>query len=55
MVPCIFLIGISQATVPKTHYYLIADDIWFGENMDSKYYSQKDKGRIMNYVKQLQI
>lgn len=32
---------------------LIADGIWFGENMNSKAYSKKDKERIIDYVKQL--
>lgn len=33
--------------------YLIADGIWYGEKMNSHTYSEKDKKRIMNYVKTL--
>lgn len=33
--------------------YLIADGIWFGENLNSQAYSKTDKERIMNYIKNL--
>ncbi len=33
--------------------YLIADGIWYGENMNNKLYSIKDKERILKFIKTL--
>lgn len=45
--------GEKELGIKSLIVFLIADGLWYNENMNSRHYTKKEKNRILEYVKQL--